>query len=74
MQDNTLVKSSFSATIHAPTEKVDIPSRCFTLPDSKYQSCAPVHNACGAITVSDDRCMSIDVEIPGGSLMVQHYN
>lgn len=26
MQDNTLVQSSFSATINAPIEKVDIPS------------------------------------------------
>jgi hypothetical protein len=25
-EDNTLVKSSFSATINAPIEKVDIPS------------------------------------------------
>ena len=28
MDDNTLVKSSFSATINAPIEKVDIPSWC----------------------------------------------
>jgi hypothetical protein len=26
MEDNTLVQSSFSATINAPIEKVDIPS------------------------------------------------
>jgi hypothetical protein len=73
MQDNTLVKSSFSATINAPIEKVDIPSWCFTLPDSEYPSCAPAHNACGATTAPDGRRMSINVEILGGSLMVQHY-
>jgi len=28
MDDNSLVKSSFSATINAPIEKVDIPSWC----------------------------------------------
>jgi hypothetical protein len=41
MEDLTLVKSSFSATIAAPIEKVDISSWCFTLPESEYQSCSP---------------------------------
>ncbi len=34
MEDNTLVESSFSATINAPIEQVDIPSWCFSLPES----------------------------------------
>jgi hypothetical protein len=29
MEDKTLVESSFSATINAPIEKVDIPAWCF---------------------------------------------
>jgi len=41
MEDNTLVKSSFSATINAPIEKADIPSWCFALPESEYQGCSP---------------------------------
>jgi hypothetical protein len=69
MEDNTLVKSSFSATIIAPFEKVDIPSWCFTLP----QSCSPAHCSAGATTALDGRRMSINVEILGGSLMVQRY-
>jgi hypothetical protein len=77
MKDNTdditLVKSSFSAIINAPIEKVDIPSWCFTLPESEYQFASPAHNACGATTTPDGRRMSINVEILGGSLMVQHY-
>lgn len=73
MEDNTLVDSSFSATINAPIEKVDIPSWCFTLPESEYQSCSPVHCSAGATTAPDGRRMSINVEILGGSLMVQHY-
>jgi hypothetical protein len=73
MADNTLVKSSFSATINAPIESVDIPSWCFTLPESEYQVPSPAHNACGATTTPDGRRMSINVEILGGSLMVQHY-
>ena len=36
MQDNTLVKSSFSTTINAPIEKVDIPPWRFTLPDMEF--------------------------------------
>jgi len=73
MEDNTIVESSFSAVINAPIEKVDIPTWCFTLPDSEYQSCAPAHCAAGATTAPDGRRMSINVEVIGGSLMVQHY-
>ena len=73
MEDNTLVESSFSATINAPIEKVDIPSWCFTLPESEYQACSPAHCSAGATTAPDGRRMSINVEIIGGSLMVQHY-
>lgn len=73
IENNMIVKSSFSATINAPIEKVDIPSWCFTLPDSEYQACAPAHCAAGATTAPDGRRMSINVEVIGGSLMVQHY-
>ena len=73
MEDHTLVQSSFSATINAPIEKVDIPSWCFTLPESEYQSCSPAHCSAGATTSPDGRRMSINVEILGGSLIVQHY-
>ncbi len=73
MENNTLVKSSFSATINAPIEKVDIPSWCFTLPEAEYQPCSPAHCSAGATTAPDGRRMSINVEILGGSLMVQHY-
>jgi hypothetical protein len=73
MEDNTLVQSSLSATINAPIEKVDIPSWCFTLPESEYQSCSPAHCSAGATTAPDGRGMSINVEILGGSLIVQHY-
>jgi hypothetical protein len=73
MEDNTLVESSFSATIHAPIEKIDIPSWCFTLPESEYQACSPAHCSAAATSGPDGRRMSINVEIIGGSLMVQHY-
>ena len=73
MEDNTLVESSCSATINAPIEKIDIPSWCFTLPESEYQACSPAHCSAGATSAPDGRRMSINVEIIGGSLMVQHY-
>src|SRR5689334_25187974 len=73
MDDNTLVDSSVSAAISVPIEHVDIPSWCFTLAESEYQACSPAHCSAGATTAPDGRRMSINVEIIGGSLMVQHY-
>jgi hypothetical protein len=73
MDDNTLVESSVTATISAPVEAVDLPSWCFTLPESEYQACSPAHCSAGTTTAPDGRRMSINVEIIGGSLMVQHY-
>ena len=60
-----LVESSFSATVNAPIEKVDIPSWCFRLPESEYQSCLPAHFSAGATTAPDGRRMSINVEVIG---------
>src|SRR4029077_19552212 len=73
MEDNTLVKSSFSATIHAPIEDVDISKWCFGLSESEYQSCSPAHVSAGTTTAPDGLRMSINVEVLGGSAMVQHY-
>src|SRR5579864_6053269 len=73
LKDNTLVKSSFSATIHAPIEDVDIPAWCFGLSESEYQSCSPAHVSAGVTTAPDGRRMSINVEVLGGNPMVQHY-
>ena len=73
MEDDTLVEASLSTTINAPIELVDIPSWCFSLPESEYQACSPAHCSAGATTAPDGRRMSINVEILGGSLMVQYY-
>src|SRR5262249_19797572 len=70
--DDTL-QTSFSATINAPIEEVDLPSWCFTLSESEYQACSPAHVAAGATTAPDGRRMSINVEFSGGVLVVQHY-
>jgi len=73
MTDNEIVRSSFSAIVNAPIERVDLPSWAFTLPDAEYQGCSPAHVAAGFTTAPDGTRMSINVEIIGGSLMVQHY-
>ncbi len=73
MEEHVIVDSSFSAIINAPLEQIDIPSWCFTLPESEYQACSPAHCSAGATTSPDGRRMSVNVEIIGGSLMVQHY-
>ena len=72
--DMVLVESEKTATIHAPVERVDIAAWLLHLPDAEYQRCAPPdHIAAGATTTDDGRPMSINVEVIGGSLMVQHY-
>jgi hypothetical protein len=73
MEEHIIVDSSFSATINAPFEKIDIPSWCFSLPDEEYQGCSPAHYAAGATTSRDGKRMSINVEVLGGVPMVQHY-
>jgi len=69
----TLVESTATARIEAPIQNVDIPSWCFSLTDAEYQACSPAHFAAAATKAPDGRRMSINVEVIGGSLMVQHY-
>jgi hypothetical protein len=71
--EQIIVDSSFSATINAPIEKINIPDWCFTLSDQEYQSCSPAHVAAGFTTSPEGKRMSINVEVLGGSPMVQHY-
>ena len=73
MEEHVIVDSSFSAVINAPLENIDIPVWCFSLPDEEYQRCSPAHFAAGSTTARDGRRMSINVEVIGGALMVQHY-
>ena len=73
MEEHVLVESSFTAVINAPIEKIDIPAWCFSLPDEEYQGCSPAHFAAGSTTARDGRRMSINVEVIGGTPMVQHY-
>ena len=73
MNNNQIVDSSFTAIINAPIDRIDIPNWCFNLSEREYQGCSPAHIAAGFTTTPDGKRMSINVEIIGGSLMVQHY-
>ena len=73
MNDLEIVDSRVSAIINAPIEKIDLPSWAFNLPDHEYQGCSPAHVAAGFTVTPDGRRMSINVEVIGGTLMVQHY-
>src|SRR5580698_9068206 len=73
MNDYEIVDSSFTAVINAPIEKIDLPTWAYALRDKEYQGCSPAHVAAGSTTARDGRRMSINVEVIGGSLMVQHY-
>jgi hypothetical protein len=73
MREPEIIDSSFTSTVNAPIEKIDLPTWAFGLPDKEYQGCSPAHVAAGFTTAPDGKRMSINVEIIGGSLMVQHY-
>ena len=73
MEDYVIVDSSVTAIIDAPLDRIDLPEWAFTLPEAEYQACSPAHVAAGFTTAPDGRRMSINVEVIGGSPMVQHY-
>jgi hypothetical protein len=73
MEERVVVDSSFSAVMNAPLQKIDIPVWCISRPDEEYQGCSPAHFAAGSTTARDGLRMSSNVEVIGGSLMVQHY-
>ena len=73
METDTLVESSFSPSSMHPSRTIDIPTWCFSLSEAEYQSCSPAHCSAGVTVAPDGRRMSINVEILGGSPMVQHY-
>lgn len=72
--EKQLSSSAYTAVINAPIEKVDIADWLFNLPEAEYQRCcAPDHISAGATTTDDGKRMSINVEMIGKTLMVQHY-
>lgn len=74
LTDLVLSQSAFTAEIDVPFGKIDIADWLFTLPEAEYQRCCPPdHIAAGTTTTDDGRRMSINVEMIGTGLVVQHY-
>ena len=74
LSDKVLSASTETATIQAPLEKIDIAGWLLNLPDKEYQRCAPPDHKAAGYTVTDDgRPMSINVEMIGSGLVIQHY-
>ncbi|HTK11408.1 MAG TPA: hypothetical protein VL485_29830 [Ktedonobacteraceae bacterium] len=72
--DLILSQSSFSHVLSVPIENVDIAKWLFTLSEAEYQRCCPPdHIAAGYTTTDDGRPMSINVEMIGTGLVIQHY-
>jgi hypothetical protein len=68
-----LVQSSSTAIIHVPVETIDIPSWLFALTDEEYQQCSAAHVAGATTQAPDGKRISINVELVGPGLMVQHW-
>ncbi len=74
LTDKILSQSAFSAEVDIPIDQIDIPDWLFNLTEAEYQRCcAPDHIACATTATDDGRRMSINVEMIGSGLVVQHY-
>ncbi len=74
LTDKQLSNSAYRHIINAPMEKVDIASWLFKMPEAEYQRCCPPdHISCGSTSTDDGKPMSINVEMIGKTLMIQHY-
>jgi hypothetical protein len=74
LNDLILSQSAYSADIDVPLERIDIADWLFNLSEAEYQrGCPPDHIAAGVTTTDDGRRMSINVEMIGTGLVVQHY-
>jgi hypothetical protein len=73
-EDLTLSSSVETHDLTVPFDRVDIGTWLRTLPDAEYQRCAPGDHKAAGYTVADDGTpMSINVEMIGTGLVVQHY-
>ena len=74
LHDKELSNSAYSHVIKAPNANIDIAEWLFNLPEAEYQRCCrPDHISCGTTSTDDGKRMSINVEMIGKTLMIQHY-
>lgn len=70
---NALSHVVAKAVINAPIEKVNIADWLLNLPDAEYQKCSVNHIAAGSTRTYEGEPMSINVEMIGDALVIQHY-
>jgi hypothetical protein len=73
MTTRLLADSTRTVKLAVAPERVDVTEWLFTLRDDEYQQCSKAHIAGGASFTPDGRRMSINVEKPGDTLLIQHY-
>ena len=74
LTDKELSASAFTAIIPAPIQRIDIAEWLFHLPEAEYQRCCPPdHISCATTSTDSGTPMSINVEMIGQTLMIQHY-
>jgi hypothetical protein len=73
LEGPVLADSTCTADVPAAASDIDVSEWLFTLRDDEYRACSAVHLAAGSSRTPDGRRMSINVERPGGTLLVQHY-
>jgi hypothetical protein len=74
LDDKILSSSAYSHVIAVPQAKIDIADWLFNLAEAEYQRCCPPdHISCGSTFTDDGTRMSINVEMIGQTLMIQHY-
>jgi hypothetical protein len=66
------MKVHHAVPLRVPAERVNLEKWIFTLSDEEYQAASRVHRAAG-VTVSDGVRGTVNVEILGGTLVIQHY-
>ncbi|WP_407154889.1 hypothetical protein [Bradyrhizobium sp. STM 3557] len=72
--DSILSQSAYTADMDLPLDQIDIADWLFSLPEAEYKRCCePDHIAAGTTVTDDGRRMSINVEMIGTALVVQHY-
>jgi hypothetical protein len=74
LNDKILSSSAYSHVIAVPKAKIDIADWLFNLAEPEYQRCCPPdHISCGSTVTDDGTRMSLNVEMVGQTLMIQHY-
>lgn len=72
--EQILSQSAYTHEVDVPLAEIDIEEWLFSLPEAEYlRCCPPDHIAAGTTTTDDGKRMSINVEMVGSGLVVQHY-